>query len=236
MNYLSTICAISTAPGLGGIAVIRISGKDAITVSDAILEKSFLTKQKPNTVSFTRIVNEKKELIDEVLVTLFRAPHSFTGEDVVEISCHGSLFVQQEILRLLVKSGAEIAKPGEFTQRAFLNGKMDLSQAEAVGDLIASSSAAAHRIAVQQMRGGFSQELAKLRDDLLTFVSLIELELDFSEEDVQFADRTQLNSLVDKIIAKLTQLSDSFTVGNAIKKRYSCSHCRRNQCREIYLT
>lgn len=217
MNYLSTICAISTAPGLGGIAVIRISGKDAIAVSDAILEKPFLTQKKPNTVFFTRIVNEKKEIVDEVLVTLFRAPHSFTGEDVVEISCHGSLFVQQEILRLLLKSGAEMASPGEFTQRAFLNGKMDLSQAEAVGDLIASSSAAAHRIAIQQMRGVFSQELAKLRDDLLTFVSLIELELDFSEEDVQFADRTQLNGLVDKIVAKLTQLSDSFTVGNAIK-------------------
>jgi len=218
---MSTITAISTAPGIGGIAVIRVSGKDAVKHCNTIFvpkRKTFsLLLQEPNTVSFGSIVNLKNETIDEVLVTVFRAPHSFTGEDVVEISCHGSAYVQQQMLQLLLQQGCALAKPGEFTQRAFLNGKMDLSQAEAVADLIASTSAASHRMAMNQMRGGFSNELLKLRTQLLNFVSLVELELDFNEEDVEFADRTQLKSLATTIERLILKLSDSFRVGNALK-------------------
>jgi len=221
MNSITTITAISTAPGVGGIAVIRVSGPDAVKHSNAIFKSkkklANLLKQEPNTVSFGNVVNAKGEMIDEVLVTIFRAPHSFTGEDVVEISCHGSVFVQQKILELLIKQGCVLAKPGEFTQRAFLNGKMDLSQAEAVADLIASTSAASHRMALNQMRGGFSGELIKLRAQLLNFVSLVELELDFNEEDVQFADRSQLQHLATAIEELIVKLSDSFRVGNALK-------------------
>ena len=221
MKSASTITAISTAPGIGGIAVIRVSGIDALKYSNIIFtskKKSFsLLQQVANTVSFGSIVNTTGETIDEVLVTVFRAPHSFTGEDVVEISCHGSVYVQQQILHLLLEQGCKLAKPGEFTQRAFLNGKMDLSQAEAVADLIASTSAASHRMALNQMRGGFSSELMKLRTQLLHFVSLIELELDFNEEDVEFADRMQLNNLATTIERLILKLSDSFRVGNALK-------------------
>ena len=221
MNSTTTITAISTAPGVGGIAVIRVSGKDAISNSNHIFrskKKSFsLLEQAANTISFGSIVNAKEETIDEVLVAIFRAPHSFTGEDVVEISCHGSVFVQQQILHLLLENGCVLAQPGEFTQRAFLNGKMDLSQAEAVADLIASTSAASHRMAMNQMRGGFSTELMKLRTQLLNFVSLVELELDFNEEDVEFADRNQLKTLATDIEQVIDNLSDSFKVGNALK-------------------
>ena len=221
MNSTTTITAISTAPGVGGIAVIRVSGKDAISNSNHIFrskKKSFsLLEQAANTISFGSIVNAKEETIDEVLIALFRAPHSFTGEDVVEISCHGSVFVQQQILHLLLENGCVLAQPGEFTQRAFLNGKMDLSQAEAVADLIASTSAASHRMAMNQMRGGFSTELMKLRTQLLNFVSLVELELDFNEEDVEFADRNQLKTLATDIEQVIDNLSDSFKVGNALK-------------------
>lgn len=221
MNSTTTITAISTAPGVGGIAVIRVSGKDAISNSNHIFrskKKSFsLLVQTANTISFGSIVNAKKETIDEVLVAIFRTPHSFTGEDVVEISCHGSVFVQQQILHLLLENGCLLAQPGEFTQRAFLNGKMDLSQAEAVADLIASTSAASHRMAMNQMRGGFSTELMKLRTQLLNFVSLVELELDFNEEDVEFADRNQLKTLATDIEQVIDKLSDSFKVGNALK-------------------
>lgn len=221
MNSTTTITAISTAPGVGGIAVIRVSGKDAISNSNHIFrskKKSFsLLEQAANTISFGSIVNAKEETIDEVLVAIFRAPHSFTGEDVVEISCHGSVFVQQQILHLLLENGCLLAQPGEFTQRAFLNGKMDLSQAEAVADLIASTSAASHRMAMNQMRGGFSTELIKLRTQLLNFVSLVELELDFNEEDVEFADRNQLKTLATDIEQVIDKLSDSFKVGNALK-------------------
>ncbi|HJV78917.1 MAG TPA: tRNA uridine-5-carboxymethylaminomethyl(34) synthesis GTPase MnmE [Paludibacter sp.] len=218
---MSTITAISTAPGIGGIAVIRVSGKDTVKHCNAIFlskRKDFsLLQQEANTVSFGSIINRRNEVIDEVLVTVFRTPHSFTGEDVVEISCHGSVFVQQQILQLLIEQGCVLAQPGEFTQRAFLNGKMDLSQAEAVADLIASTSAASHRMALNQMRGGFSNELLKLRTQLLDFVSLVELELDFNEEDVEFADRTQLKSLATTIERIILKLSDSFRVGNALK-------------------
>jgi len=221
MNISKTITAISTPPGIGGIAVIRVSGNDALLYSNAIFvskKKSFsLLQQKPNSVSFGIIVNTHNEAIDDVLISVFRSPHSFTGEDVVEISCHGSVFVQQQILQLLIEQGCVLAQPGEFTQRAFLNGKMDLSQAEAVADLIASTSAASHRMALNQMRGGFSNELQKLRTQLLDFVSLVELELDFNEEDVEFADRRKLKVLANDIEMLMTKLSDSFRVGNAIK-------------------
>jgi tRNA modification GTPase len=217
----TTITAISTAPGIGGIAVIRVSGKDALKFSDAIFvskKKSFsLLQQEANTVTFGNVVDKQHVDIDEVLVTVFKSPHSFTGEDVVEISCHGSLFVQQKILQLLLEQGCVLAGPGEFTQRAFMNGKMDLSQAEAVADLIASNSASSHRMAMNQMRGGFSNELLKLRTQLLNFVSLIELELDFNEEDVEFADRSKLRSLATDIEQLIASLADSFRVGNALK-------------------
>lgn len=220
MSYSNQIItAISTAPGVGGIAVIRLSGEGAIALVDQLFKSPTgkrLVDQKANTIHFGAILHGE-ETIDEVLVTLFRAPHSFTGEEVVEIACHGSTYIQQSILQELIAHGATLAKPGEFTQRAFLNGKMDLSQAEAVADLIASNSAAAHRMALSQMRGGFSDELTKLRTHLLDFASLIELELDFSEEDVEFADRTQLKQLSEKVESAIAQLANSFKYGNALK-------------------
>lgn len=216
----STICAISTSPGVGAIAVIRLSGSDAVAVADKVFQSpkkdKKLADQQPNTLHFGQIIC-KDEVIDEVVVALFRAPHSFTGEDIVEISCHGSVFIQQKILEVMIKNGARMALPGEFTQRAFLNGKMDLSQAEAVADVIASSNAAAHKLAMNQMRGGFSKEINDLREQLLHFTAMIELELDFSEEDVEFADRTELRKLTVKIETLLRKLKKSFHLGNAIK-------------------
>lgn len=217
---VSTICAISTPPGTGGVAMIRISGPESISISDRIYrplkEGKSLGTQNSYSLSYGRIVNED-EILDEVLVSVFRNPNSFTGEDMVEISCHGSVYIQQEILKLLLENGCNLATPGEFTQRAFLNGKMDLSQAEAVADVIASSSRASHKLAISQMRGGFSKELQSLRTQLLDFVSLIELELDFGEEDVEFADRTKLIELADDIKKVISKLVDSFSTGNAIK-------------------
>ncbi|WP_372648903.1 tRNA uridine-5-carboxymethylaminomethyl(34) synthesis GTPase MnmE [Draconibacterium sp.] len=216
----STICAISTSPGVGAIAVIRLSGSDAIAICDKVYESpktgKSLADQEANTLHFGKIVSSD-ETIDEVVIALFRAPHSFTGEDIIEISCHGSVYIQQRILNVLVENGARLALPGEFTQRAFLNGKMDLSQAEAVADVIASSNAAAHKLAMNQMRGGFSKEIGSLRDQLLHFTAMVELELDFSEEDVEFADRTALRKLTQEIEALLRKLKDSFQLGNAIK-------------------
>ncbi len=216
-----TIAAISTAPGIGGIAVIRISGTKALSYINLIfrpINKALqLSTIEPHTVVHGNIVNTENEIIDNVLVTIFRAPHSYSGEDLVEISCHGSVYIQKKILQLIIDQGCSLAKPGEFTQRAFLNGKMDLSQAEAVADLIASDSAASHRMAMNQMRGGFSDELDLLRTRLLDFVSLVELELDFSEEDVEFADRSRLKELSAEIELLITKLSNSFSVGNALK-------------------
>jgi tRNA modification GTPase len=215
----STICAISTAPGNGAIAIVRLSGENAIQICEKVfspIKSKKISEQKANTVHFGTI-NDESEVIDEVLVSLFKAPHSYTGENSVEIACHGAPFIQHKILQALIKNGARTATPGEFTQRAFLNGKMDLSQAEAVADLIASNSAAAHKVALQQMRGGFSNEIAGLRERLLNFISLIELELDFSEEDVEFADRTQLSNLVNDIRSLIQKLVDSFELGNVIK-------------------
>lgn len=217
----NTICAISTAPGVGGIAVIRVSGPDAVAFTSRIFKPvrtSFsLEAAKNQTLVYGDILYADGSILDNVLVSVFRNPHSFTGEDTTEISCHGSIFIQQQILQLLLSQGCRMALPGEYTQRAFMNGKMDLSQAEAVADLIASTTSASHKLALSQMRGGFSQELATLREKLLTFVSLIELELDFSQEDVEFADRSQLNALVGKIKSKISLLCDSFSLGNAIK-------------------
>lgn len=220
MNIDDTICAISTAQGMGAIAVIRLAGPDAFSVCQSIFKPSrqgkILSEQHANSVHFGSIHDGIKD-IDEVLVSIFKAPHSFTGEDIVEITCHGAPYIQQQILQLLTKKGARLALPGEFTQRAFLNGKMDLSQAEAVADLIASRSEAARRVALQQMRGGFSSELMQLRDRLLWFISLIELELDFSEEDVEFASRKDLFVVVEELILHLKRLVDSFSLGNVIK-------------------
>lgn len=220
-ELMPTICAISTPPGSGGIAVIRVSGSEARSISDKIFigikpaEK--LADKGGYTIHFGNIVNEEGQVVDEVLATVFRAPNSFTGEDVVEFSCHGSLYIQKRILELLISNGASLAKPGEFTLRAFRNGKIDLSQAEAVADLIASTTAATHKMALNQMRGGFSAELNKLRERLLDFTSLVELELDFSEEDVEFADRSQLRNLAVEIEEKISSLADSFRVGNVLK-------------------
>ena len=215
-----TICAIATSPGMGAIATIRLSGEKAIEVADSVFHSpkqgKKLADQAPNTLHFGSI-SDNEELIDEVVVSIFRAPHSFTGEDVIEITCHGSVYIQQRILQILITKGARMARPGEFTQRAFLNGKMDLSQAEAVADLIASTNRAAQKVAINQMRGGFSTELSKLRGELLHFIAMIELELDFSEEDVEFADREQLRKLVSKIEEILRKLKNSFQLGNVIK-------------------
>lgn len=214
-----TICAIATAQG-GAIGIVRVSGPDAIAATDKIfvpVGKTPLSQQKAYTVSFGQIM-DGNNVVDEVLVTAFRAPHSYTGEDSTEISCHGSSYILQQVLQLLIANGCRMANPGEYTQRAFLNGKMDLSQAEAVADLIASTSAASHRMAMNQMRGGFSRELSALRDKLLHFTSLMELELDFSDhEDLEFADRTELYALAEEIERVISRLLSSFRMGNAIK-------------------
>ncbi|MCC8154746.1 MAG: tRNA uridine-5-carboxymethylaminomethyl(34) synthesis GTPase MnmE [Tannerellaceae bacterium] len=215
-----TICAVSTAPGAGGVAVIRVSGPDAIRVTESVFRPhkagKVLSAQPAYTLHYGTII-KGEEAIDDVLVSVFRNPHSFTGEDTTEITCHGSVYIQQQIMQLFIRNGVRAALPGEFTQRAFLNGKMDLSQAEAVADLIASTSAGMHKLAMNQMRGGFSRELVKLRGQLLDFTSLIELELDFSEEEVEFADRENLCQLASTIEQTISRLVDSFSVGNAVK-------------------
>jgi tRNA modification GTPase len=220
MNRDYTITAISTPMGAGAIAVIRLSGTEAINICEKVFTPSKkgekLLKQSAYTIHRGLIVDGKK-VVDDVLVSLFKAPNSYTGEDVVEISCHGSMLIQQQILELLIRNGATLAEPGEFTLRAFLNGKMDLTQAEGVADLIAANSEAAKRVAIEQMRGGFSDKLKNLREKLLHFISLIELELDFSEEDVEFANRQELHSLIESIGKHINQLIESFQLGNVIK-------------------
>jgi tRNA modification GTPase len=219
MIYNDTIVALATASGAGAIAVIRVSGEKAIEIGSSIFKSikgKNLENQKSHTLHLGHIIDDKK-VLDEVLVSIFKGKNSYSGENTVEISCHGSTFIQQQIIQLLLRKGCRIANPGEFTLRAFLNGKMDLSQAEAVADLISSDNEASHQIAMQQMRGGFSNELAQLRQELLNFASLIELELDFAEEDVAFADRTQFNELLVRIEFVLKRLIDSFAVGNVIK-------------------
>ncbi len=219
MRMKDTICALSTAQGMAAIAVIRLSGPDSFKVLNKVFRQNYPKKVQEFTgyqVLFGKIEDNKKS-IDEVLVNVFKNPRSYTGEDTVEISCHGSVYIQDQIIKLLIKNGARLAEPGEFTMRAFANGKLDLSQAEAVADLISSESEASHRIAMHQMRGGFSDELKDLRQQLINFASLIELELDFAEEDVEFADRKQLNELLDRISSVLLRLIESFDTGNVIK-------------------
>ena len=214
-----TICAPATIPGTGAISVIRVSGPEALHIADKVItcQKGNISDSKGYTIKFGVILDASSKVLDEVLVSIFRAPHSYTGENSVEISCHASSYIVSEIMNLLYAAGARAAEPGEFTQRAFLNGKMDLAQAEAVADVIASQNAAAHRVAFKQMKGGFSSELKGMRGELLELVSLMELELDFSEEEVEFADRSRLDSLLEQIIAHVGRLIDSFRLGNAIK-------------------
>ncbi len=215
-----TIIALATPSGIGAIAVIRLSGENAIIIIDQFFKSKItnksLLKQKTHTIHLGHIINNDR-IIDEVLVSIFKNPNSYTGENVVEISCHGSIYIQQEIIQLFIKNGVRLANPGEFTLRAFLNGKLDLSQAEAVADLISSDSKASHQIAMQQMRGGFSNEIEKLRQELLNFASLIELELDFAEEDVEFANRNDFQRLIHKISSVLKRLIESFAFGNVLK-------------------
>jgi tRNA modification GTPase len=225
MNYAyqleDTIVALATPPGIGAIGVIRLSGKDAIQIADWCFKGKNLTQQASHTLHFGSMVDETGRLLDEVLVSVFVGPHSYTGENSVEVSCHGSPYILQEVIRLFIRQGARMAQPGEFTLRAFLNGRMDLSQAEAVADLIASGSSAAHQLAIKQLRGGVSEEIKKLRQELIDFAALTELELDFGEEDVEFADRTELRSLVQRLQELLQALIDTFQLGNAIKEGVS---------------
>tara|TARA_Y100000766_G_C18914002_1_gene609958 strand:- start:1644 stop:2993 length:1350 start_codon:yes stop_codon:yes gene_type:complete len=211
-----TICAIATSPGQGAISVIRLSGPQAIPICNSFFINKDLAKADTHTLHFGTIRKDKK-ILDEVVVSVFRNPHSYTGEDVIEVSCHGSVYIQKQIIQLFNGAGARMAKPGEFTLRAFANGKMDLSQAEAVADLIASESESAHQVAMHQMRGGFSNDLKELREELINFTALIELELDFSEEDVEFADRERFNLLLEKIKTTIQNLIDSFEIGNVLK-------------------
>ena len=214
-----TICAPATVPGTGAISVIRVSGPEALNVADKVVTciKGSISEAPGYTMKFGTVRTASGEVLDEVLVSVFRAPHSYTGENSVEISCHASSYIVSSLMDLLYEAGARAAEPGEFTQRAFLNGKMDLAQAEAVADVIASQNATAHRIAFKQMKGGFSSELKGMRSELLELVSLMELELDFSEEEVEFADRSRLDSLLEQIIAHISRLIESFKLGNAIK-------------------
>jgi len=216
MYTTDTIIALSTPPGSGAIGVIRLSGPDAITLTNQVFAGKDLTKQASHTLHFG-LIKDEELIVDEVVAGLYVAPKSYTKENVVEISCHGSNYIIQQILNLLIKKGARAAKPGEFTLRAFLNGAFDLSQAEAVADLIASDSKASHDVALQQMRGGFSTELAALREQLIHFASMIELELDFAEEDVEFANRDQLKSLILRLISHISHLISSFEFGNVLK-------------------
>ncbi|MFB9841701.1 tRNA uridine-5-carboxymethylaminomethyl(34) synthesis GTPase MnmE [Mucilaginibacter ginsenosidivorans] len=217
MNKEETIVALATPNGVGAIGVIRLSGPDAISIAGSVFKGKDLTKQESHTIHFGQII-DGDIVLDEVLVSLFIAPRSYTRENVVEISCHGSGYIIESIIKLLIKKGATGAKPGEFTLRAFLNGQLDLSQAEAVADLIASNSKASQQVAIQQLRGGFSSQLQQLRDQLVQFASLVELELDFSEEDVEFANRAQLKQLIININQVVSRLIESFELGNVIKQ------------------
>ena len=216
MQHYDTICAASTAQGIGALGVIRISGNDSISIAHKIFKGKNLNHVDSHTVHYGFIV-DGEITIDEVMVGVFKAPKTFTAENLVEITCHGSPFIQQQIIEALLKNGARLAQAGEFTQRAFLNGRIDLSQAEAVADLISAENKASHQIALNQMRGGISSELKDLREELINFTALIELELDFSDEDVEFADREELDTLVQTLKSKIHKLIDTFEYGNAVK-------------------
>jgi len=216
MPLEETICATATAQGIGALGIIRVSGKDAFSIVNQVFKGKDLTQVNSHTVNYGFIIKDQ-EIIDEVMVANFHAPKTFTAENLVEIYCHGSPYIQQQIIDLLIQKGARLAQAGEFTQRAFLNGRIDLTQAEAVADLIAAENKASHQIALNQMRGGISTELNQLREELINFTALIELELDFSDEDVEFADRSELDELVQKIKQQITQLISTFEYGNAVK-------------------
>ncbi len=216
MSLTDTIVALATPAGTGAIGIIRLSGPEAISIANSVFKGKDLTNQASHTLHFGKITNGNV-VIDEVLASIFIAPHSYTKENSVEFSCHGSAYIIAQIIKLLISKGARMAKAGEFTMRAFLNGQLDLSQAEAVADLIASQNAASHQIAMNQMRGGFSSELQALRSELINFASLVELELDFSEEDVEFANRAQMKNLILQILKVITRLINSFELGNVIK-------------------
>ena len=214
-NDTDTICALATGGGMSAIALIRISGIDAIKISDKIFSKN-LSDKESHTVHFGNIIH-RNNIIDEVIITIFHKNQSFTGKETVEISCHGSKYIQNKIIEVLINNGVRLANPGEYTMRAFQNGKLDLSQAESIADLIESESEAAHKTAIQHLKGGFSKKLKLLRQKLIDFASLIELELDFSEEDIEFADRSQLNKLLNELQAEISLLINSFRIGNVIK-------------------
>ena len=216
-THQDTIVALATAPGIGAIGIIRLSGTDAFPIVNTLFPSKDLNIQKTHTIHYGHLW-QKDQILDEVVVSLFKGPQSYTKEDVIEISCHGSPYLLQKVIEALIDGGARLAKPGEFTQRAFLNGRFDLAQAEAVADLIASENETAHQAAINQMRGGFSAEIKKLREELIHFASMIELELDFGEEDVEFANRKELKSLVEKIQGAIQGLIESFSLGNVIKK------------------
>ena len=220
-----TIVALATPNGTGAIGVIRLSGPEAITIAGSVFKGKDLTTQPSHTIHFGSVL-DNETILDDVLVSIFIAPKSYTRENVVEISCHGSPYVIESIIKLLMKKGARHAKAGEFTLRAFLNGQLDLSQAEAVADLIASDSKASQQVALQQLRGGFSTQLQLLREQLVQFASLIELELDFAEEDVEFANRGQLKKLIDQLMRAISGLIGSFELGNVIKKWHQYGDCR----------
>ncbi len=217
MDMDETIVALATPSGTSAIGVIRMSGKEAITICNSVFQGKDLPQQATHTIHYGKIANDEGKILDEVVVSLFKAPKSYTKENTVEISCHGSPYIHQQVIQLLVSKGARTAKPGEFTLRAFMNGQMDLSQAEAVADLINSNSGASHEIAMEQMRGGFSQKIKELRDRLIHFASMIELELDFSQEDVEFADKNELKELVQDLLDLMQKLADSFSLGNVLK-------------------
>jgi len=216
VSYQDTIVALATPQGSGALGIIRVSGPETFTIVNGLFAGKDLSLQKTHTLHFGAL-KYQEEIIDEVVISLFKGPKSYTGEDVIEISCHGSAYIQQRLLQVLIAAGARMARPGEFTERAFFNGKMDLTQAEAVADLIASNSKAAQQTALKQLRGGFSEDLQKLREELIHFAALIELELDFSEEDVEFADRGQFMGLIAQIKSATNKLIDSFQLGNVIK-------------------
>ncbi len=213
----STIVAIATAPGIGALGIIRISGPESFRIADALFSGKKIQDVATNTLHYGWIRNQEGKILDEVILSVFKAPHSYTGEDIIELSCHGSPYILQEVVNEILKCGASLAKPGEFTLRAFLNGKMDLSQAEAVADLIASENEATHSLAFSQLKGGIRSEIGHLRSEMVDYISLIELELDFAEEDVEFADRTKLKLLLEKIHKEIEKLKNSFVLGNAIK-------------------
>ena len=219
-GWNDTIVALATPPGVGAIGIIRLSGDKAIEIVNQLFPSKDLVKEKSHTLHIGLLKNEE-QVLDEVVISLYKAPRSYTGENVVEISCHGSPFIHQQVIEACIQKGARLAKPGEFTQRAFINGKLDLAQAEAVADLIASNSLASHKTAVNNIRGGFSSALKDLREQLIKFSALIELELDFSQEDVEFADRAELKSLIQHALEQTTQLLESFKLGNVIKNGVS---------------